>query len=117
MSSSAIVLYSDSRYLSPYVMSVFVALKEKGLRCELVPVDLAEHENRQEAYAAVSLTCRVPTLLLDGFDTAGPPPSVNFLMKPSARRIIRRSIRICVRRGLPPARCRLAAQRSGCAAL
>ncbi|ACY85237.1 glutathione transferase [Edwardsiella piscicida] len=67
MNSSAIVLYSDSRYLSPYVMSVFVALKEKGLRCELVPVDLAEHENRQEAYAEVSLTRRVPTLLLDGF--------------------------------------------------
>lgn len=67
MNASAIVLYSDSRYLSPYVMSVFVALQEKGLRCELIPVDLAEGENRQEPYAEISLTRRVPTLLVEGF--------------------------------------------------
>lgn len=48
-------------------MSVYVALKEKGLRFELEPVDLAEHENQQEAYAELSLTRRVPTLLHENF--------------------------------------------------
>lgn len=67
MSHPDITLYSDSHFFSPYVMSVYVALKEKGLRFELEPVDLAEHENQQEAYAELSLTRRVPTLLHENF--------------------------------------------------
>ena len=67
MSQPKITLYSDSHFFSPYVMSVYVALKEKGVRFELEPVDLAESENQQEAYAELSLTRRVPTLLHENF--------------------------------------------------
>ena len=67
MSQPKITLYSDSNFFSPYVMSVYVALKEKGVRFELEPVDLAESENQQEAYAELSLTRRVPTLLHENF--------------------------------------------------
>ncbi|MDN6110760.1 MAG: glutathione S-transferase, partial [Enterobacterales bacterium] len=38
MSQPKITLYSDSHFFSPYVMSVYVALKEKGVRFELEPV-------------------------------------------------------------------------------
>lgn len=43
-------------------MSVFVALDEKKLPFELSTVDLGTHANREMAYAAKSLTQRVPTL-------------------------------------------------------
>lgn len=66
MTSSAVfTLYSDSRFTSPYVMSAFVTLREKGLPFELKTVDLVQSVNRQPAYAALSLSQRVP-LLVDG---------------------------------------------------
>lgn len=65
--SSTIILYTDSRFYSPYAMSAYVALYEKKLPFELETVDLAAAENQQEAYAELSLTRRVPTLLLDEF--------------------------------------------------
>jgi len=43
-------------------MSVFVALQAKQLPFELFAVDLATDANREERYAANSLTQRVPTL-------------------------------------------------------
>lgn len=58
-------LFADAQYTSPYAMSVFVALTEKGIPFELRTVDLAARENRASAYAAQSLTQRVP-LLVDG---------------------------------------------------
>jgi glutathione S-transferase len=66
MSSPAVfTLYADSRFTSPYAMSVFVTLTEKGLPFTLQTVDLEAGANRQPAYAALSLSQRVP-LLLDG---------------------------------------------------
>jgi glutathione S-transferase len=44
-------------------MSVFVSLHEKGLPFELSTVDLGIGANHEPAYAAVSLTQRVPTLI------------------------------------------------------
>ena len=61
------VLHVDSQYLSPYAMSAFVALREKGLPCTLVPLDLNAGVQHSAAYAGTSLTQRVPTLVLDGF--------------------------------------------------
>ncbi len=49
-------------------MSVFVALHEKTLPFELLAVDLGKEENREPAYAAKSLTQRVPLLVHDGFE-------------------------------------------------
>lgn len=60
-------LYVDAQFTSPYALSVFVTLKEKALPFEVIPVDLDAGENRREAYAALSLTRRVPTLVHGDF--------------------------------------------------
>jgi glutathione S-transferase len=60
-------LYVDSRYTSPYAMSAFVALTEKKLSFEMVPVDLSKSENLKEDFSKMSLTSRVPVLEHDGF--------------------------------------------------
>jgi glutathione S-transferase len=62
MSKEKIILYVDSQFLSPYVMSVFVTLKEKGIPFQIKKIDLNTKENNQPAYANISLTQRVPTL-------------------------------------------------------
>jgi glutathione S-transferase len=56
-------LYVDSNYLSPYAMSVFVALREKALPFELTAVDLAAGAQREAHFAKTSITQRVPTLV------------------------------------------------------
>jgi len=58
-------LYVDSHYLSPYAMSVFVALHEKAIPFEVVPLDLEAGAHREAAFARTSLTQRVP-VLVDG---------------------------------------------------
>jgi len=65
MQYPAIKLWSDAHCYSPYVMSVYVALREKGLPFTLQPVDLAQQQQLSDDYAAISLTCRVPTLALN----------------------------------------------------
>lgn len=55
-------LYIDTRFLSPYAMSAFVALTEKGVPFQLKKIDLATQEHLQEAYGRLSLTRRIPTL-------------------------------------------------------
>ena len=64
---SEFLLYVDSKYSSPYAMSAFVALHEKGVPFELLSIDLTAHENHAPGYTATSLTCRVPTLVHDDF--------------------------------------------------
>lgn len=67
MSHPNIILWSDANYFSPYVMSVYVALSEKGLPFTLKRIDLAREEHHQQAYGEISLTRRVPTLQIDDF--------------------------------------------------
>lgn len=62
MTSTALHLYADAQFASPYAMSVFVALVEKGLTFEMSTVDLGARANKDEAYARLSLTARVPAL-------------------------------------------------------
>lgn len=62
-----VVLWSDANFFSPYVMSVYVSLREKGLPFSVKRVDLDEGEHRGTAYDRVSLTHRVPTLQMDSF--------------------------------------------------
>lgn len=57
------LLYADAQYTSPYAMSVFVGLTEKGIPFEMQTVDLGAGANRNPDYADVSLTQRVPTLV------------------------------------------------------
>ena len=56
-------LYVDSNYLSPYAMSAFVALKEKAVPFELIPLDLAAGAQHHPVFAKASITQRVPTLV------------------------------------------------------
>jgi glutathione S-transferase len=57
-----IVLYADGFYNSPYVFSVFVTLKEKGLLFETRLVNLHEQAQKTPDFQAKSLTARVPVL-------------------------------------------------------
>lgn len=67
MKPTDLLLYVDGQFASPYAMSAFVALQEKGLRFEVTTIDLAANANHDPRYAAMSLTRRVPTLVHDGF--------------------------------------------------
>lgn len=67
MNDSRLRLYVDAQFTSPYAMSVFVALREKGIAFELSPLDLDAFENQAEDYASLSLTQRVPTLVHGDF--------------------------------------------------
>jgi len=60
-------LYVDSLYTSPYALSAFVALTEKGLPFTVKTVDLESGEQRLEAYAGRALTGRVPALVEGDF--------------------------------------------------
>jgi glutathione S-transferase len=59
----AMLLYVDSQFASPYAMSAFVALKEKGLSFDVETLDLGNGATQAPSYAGVSLTRRVPTLV------------------------------------------------------
>lgn len=57
-----ITLYVDSLFLSPYAMSVYVALTEKQLPFEVRPIDLSAGEQRMQPFQCRALTSRVPAL-------------------------------------------------------
>ena len=61
------LLYVDSQFASPYAMSAFVSLHEKGVPFDVETVDLSARENREPSFASTSITQRVPTLVHDDF--------------------------------------------------
>ncbi|CAM4422258.1 glutathione transferase [Bordetella tumbae] len=65
--ASPLTLYVDAQLLSPYAMSAYVALTEKGLPVELRLVDLQAGEQRMVPYTSRAPTCRVPALTHDAF--------------------------------------------------
>lgn len=62
MQANQLTLYVDSQFVSPYAMSAFVTLHEKGLPFDIRPLNLAARENYAADYSTISLTCRVPAL-------------------------------------------------------
>ncbi len=60
-----IVVHGNGTWTSPYVLSVFVALREKALDFETIDVALHSGAHADPAFAAQSLTSRVP-VLVDG---------------------------------------------------
>lgn len=70
MATNQLTLYVESRFLSPYAMSAFVALQEKGLAFAIRSLDLAARENYSAEYASTSFTCRVPMLRHGDFSLA-----------------------------------------------
>jgi glutathione S-transferase len=67
MESTRLKLYVGADFVSAFAMSAFVALKEKQLPFDLVTLDLKARENYQATYRDVSLTCKIPTLVHNGF--------------------------------------------------
>lgn len=67
MSQVNLKLFVDRQFVSPYAMSVFVTLLEKGIPFDIEKVDLETNQNLQPPYPDISLTARVPTLAHDGF--------------------------------------------------
>ena len=62
MSSSQLKLYVDSKFISPYVLSAFVALHEKQLTFDIASVNLAAKDGRSSDFTATSITQRVPAI-------------------------------------------------------
>ncbi|MGR2708490.1 glutathione S-transferase [Pseudomonas sp. IB20] len=67
MHPSPLRLYVDSMFTSPYAMSVFVTLREKGLAFDLLTLDLDAGQNQAADFAQLSVTQRVPTLVEGDF--------------------------------------------------
>jgi glutathione S-transferase len=62
MANAALTLYGETLWISPYVLSSYVALREKGLPFEVVEVALVDGEQQQASYSDRSITARVPAL-------------------------------------------------------
>ena len=62
MSENTFTLYVDRAFVSPYALSAFVALEEKGVPFEMRPLDLAAGEHRQGDFRERSPTGRIPAL-------------------------------------------------------
>jgi len=110
-------LYADSLFTSPYALSVFVALTEKGLPFSVKTVDLGSGEQKQAAFADRALTARVPALVEGDFvltessaiteylDESFPPPEYIALYPQERRqRALARQIQAWVRSDLVPVR-------------
>jgi glutathione S-transferase len=112
-----LILYGDKQLASPYVMSVAVALAEKGLDYELKRVDLDAKEHQEETYRTRSITSRVPALTHGGFslaessaideylEEAFPPPKYPAIYPKSVEQRARaRQVQAWVRSDLMPIR-------------
>ena len=63
-------LFVDSKFVSPYALSAFVALRVKGLDVELETIDLAIRQNLDDDFFQTSITSRVPTLINGNFSVS-----------------------------------------------
>jgi glutathione S-transferase len=63
-------LYAESMWISPYVFSSHVALREKGATFDVVEVALIDGAHRRAEYSSPSVTGRVPSLDHEGFRIA-----------------------------------------------
>ncbi|HWW69196.1 MAG TPA: glutathione S-transferase N-terminal domain-containing protein, partial [Duganella sp.] len=61
------ILYTDSLFTSPYALSAFVALTEKGVPFTVQTVDLEAGHQKRGDYADRALTARVPALVEGDF--------------------------------------------------
>jgi glutathione S-transferase len=66
----AIVLCRDGFWISPYVFSCFVALREKRVDFTVREIALQRGEQKGDAYVSSTVTGRVPSLTHDGFTVA-----------------------------------------------
>ncbi len=77
--NQSLILYTNRQHSSPYVLSVYATLCEKGLPFELKTVDLAAGENLKQPYSRLSLTSRVPTLAIGDFSLSESSAIIEYL--------------------------------------
>ena len=68
--SESLTLYGETLWISPYVFSSFVALREKRLPFEIVEVALVNGAQHDPAYRERTLTAKVPALAHGSFSVA-----------------------------------------------
>jgi glutathione S-transferase len=113
----SVLLYGNATWTSPYVLSVFVALREKRIPFEVKDVALHAGAHRDAAFTAQSLTSRVPVLADGDFhlsessaideylEDAYPPPAHARLFPADVRARARaRQVMAWVRSDLMPIR-------------
>lgn len=95
MESTKLKLYLGADYVSAFAMSAFVALKEKQLSFELVTLDLKARENYLENYRDLSLTCKIPVLVHEGFALSESSAIAEYLeeLVPDSKRIYPQDIK------------------------
>jgi glutathione S-transferase len=62
-----LVLYSDRFWISPFVFTCYITLREKGVPFEIAEVALDRKETQHPDYVAHTVTAKVPALVHDGF--------------------------------------------------
>jgi glutathione S-transferase len=89
------VLYSDALWISPWVFTAHVALREKGVTFEVKEVKLHEGDQLREDYRASTRTGRVPAIESGGFWLAESMAIVEYLEEvfPSAPRLLPADVR------------------------
>jgi glutathione S-transferase len=92
--SKTLTLFADTFWISPYVFSCFVALREKGLDFSVEPVALQSKEQHAPEYRDRTLTGRVPALRHGDFWLAESQAIVEYLDDafPDAPRVLPREI-------------------------
>jgi glutathione S-transferase len=61
------LLYVDSNFASPYALVAYVSLVEKGVTFDVKPLEIFANAQKESAFAATSITRRIPTLVHDHF--------------------------------------------------
>jgi glutathione S-transferase len=91
------ILYGENLWISPYVFSTFVALREKGIPFDMVEISLADGEHLKASLRDRSITARVPSLehecfhlaessaIAEYLDEAFPAPASPSLLPPTRR--------------------------------
>jgi glutathione S-transferase len=74
-----LLLYGNAMWSSPYVLSCFVALTEKGLPFEVRTVALQEGAHRSASYVETSFTARVPALVDGDFSLSESSAIIEYL--------------------------------------
>jgi len=89
MAGVTTVLYSDAFWISPWVFTAHVALREKGVRFEVREVSLHNEDQKKEPYPSSTLTGRVPAIDHGGFWLAESIAIVEYLQEllPSEKRL------------------------------
>ncbi|MGJ3244638.1 MAG: glutathione transferase [Elainellaceae cyanobacterium] len=79
MNKVTLKLFVDRQFSSPYAMSVFVTLLEKGVPFDIETIDLDANQHLIPPYCGDSLTARVPTLNHNGFSLSESTAIIEYL--------------------------------------